>query len=233
MKNPKRAFSVLLVGGMLLVFAVAAGADTVVIPLSISNHSFEDGDLTGWNTHMNPPHTNNIGVVNYQLGTSPANAQDGEYFASMRALGSQSPTTQTMGWIDQWFDVSAYAGAIDARLVSANLTGWGYGETGGTPDFASLGISFLDAGMSYMETYTSSPTVLTGVWEQLDIPYVKLPVGTRYMTVAFVGAKYETNYFDVGFDNMSGNLKIVPLPVPVFAGLAMLGGLGLVRKFRK
>ncbi len=210
--------------------AMLLAAPVQAVPVSITNPSFETGDLTGWT--LTSALTNNPGgAINFQLGTSPAAAQDGSWFYSGRANGSvTNKNPQTLG-IFQRVDVSGLMPQIDAGGVTlTDLTGWGYGETGGTPDSAFLRLGFFDAvsGGSQIGSFIDSASVnQQNSWAQMSITNVLLPIGTKSIYIGLLVNKFNTNFVDAGHDNVSANLDVVA-PEPSTMLLFGTGLAGLV-----
>ncbi len=215
--------AVVAVAGFSLALLIAAPVQAV--PLSITNPSFETGNLTGWT--LTPAADNPGGVRSTVLGTSPAAAQAGTYFYSGRNGGSVTNTSpQTIG-IFQRVDVSGLMPQIDAGGVTlTDLTGWGYGETGGTPDSAFLRLGFFDAvsGGSQIGIFTDSAAVnQQSSWAQMSITNVLLPVGTKSIYIGLLVNKFNTNFVDAGHDNVSANLDVVSTPTPEPGTMLLLG----------
>ena len=234
------AFSLLLAG----ILALPSAVEAIPVPLDIENPGFEEGDasIPGWDLVTPFGYTNAFGVVSSQIGTSPSAGQSGStHFVSGRALGMTTPTdTTTELGISQRVDVSMYAAQIDLGLVTLmDLTGYGYGETGGTPDAAYMRIGFFDAvtgGNPMGSTYQSNSVNQQGSWAQMQILDVDLLGGTRSIEVYLLADKKLTNYCDVGFDSISGTLDVVPEPATMLllgSGLIGLAGLGRKRFFKK
>jgi len=210
--------------------AMLLAAPVQAVPVSITNPSFETGDLTGW-TLTSALSNNPGGAINFPLGTSPAAAQDGSWFYSGRANGSvTNKSPQTLG-IFQRVDVSSLMPQINAGDVTlTDLTGFGYGETGGTPDAAFLRLGFFDAvsGGSQIGSFIDSASVNpVNSWAQMSITNVLLPVGTKSIYIGLLVDKKLTNFVDAGHDNISANLDVVA-PEPSTILLLGSGLAGLV-----
>lgn len=169
---------------------------TSVVSLSITNHSFETGDLTGWTTTVGTPET-----------ATSNGAQDGTYFVR-GDLGTGSFTLEQVvdfsGDVDTTkldngeyeFDFSAYrCNTGDALDTGRVLVEWQNGAGTYISDAFDTGL------------VTSGSKAGANPWALVNDIGIAPPVGARRARIILSGVNDNGTTANVGFDNLSGTFR--------------------------
>ena len=171
---------------------------------AITNGGFETGDFTGWSIGGN---TSDTAVVSVP-GTPPSGAHSGQYWAALGPLGSNGVLLQAT--------VSVIANQV------YNFSFW-LKNDGGTPN--NFVAKFDSA------TLLNVSNLALQDWTQYS--YNVVPT-TNFGIVQFI---YRNDPGQIGLDDVSlveSNAvppNLAPVPMAAYAGIALLGAIGLYRKF--
>ena len=215
-------------GGALLLTAPSFAANILI------NGDFETGDLTGW-TDPNGIGTVNAGRLDIAGGASP----DGfvqQTFAAQMVTTTVSAEFWTVNPADRSFNMflrgSTSSGQINLRVVpGGNVQIFNSGSTWET--LANLNGSVVTDGT----TANTITVTLNDYGASLD--YDVTVNGATESGVGFFQNAAPANVSRIAFDNDFGttgfsvdNVSVSPVPEPGSALLALLAGLGLLRRRR-
>lgn len=170
--------------------------------LTLTNHSFESGDLTGWTQTGNWTVTTST-----NLGYGTVNSIDGTYFARPLDDGTASPRE-----LYQDVSVSAHATAIDASRVGVTMRVYHCGVASGN-DQRNIALEFYDGASALLGSRITSSNHTGGYNLRMHFAYLGgaedlvVPVGTRTIRAILIATWLTGTNVDSYFDNVQLTLR--------------------------